>query len=626
MCGIAGSVGGHADKKLISCMIDIMRHRGPDAEGYYLSEEVQLGHCRLAINDLSEEGNQPFQSRDKAVAVVVNGEIYNFKDIREPLIQKGFPFRSSSDCEVILHAYLDRGLEFIPELNGMFAIAIWDEKKKTLFLVRDRLGIKPLYYTQAGKSLLFASEIKALAACEDVNLSLDLQAFGEYLVFENYFGSRTLNREIKLVEPGQIVTFDLRNRSLAADYFWQPSLRTTDFDHTENIYDKYLETIETSVNRHLISDVPVGCYLSSGIDSSSVTYFASKKLNGHVKTYTGHFGIDGFFDEATGAKQIADQFGCPNERVDIAPGDFVDNIEDVLYHLDEPRVGMGSFSQYMVAKKAAREVKVILTGHGGDEFYAGYPVFKAIYGMKNILKLLLSSSPREMMFFVYFSLFPLIREGLRYFMPNIFSKGSLRAVLKEDFHDELMRRANILEEPEKLRAGSSSQYEQLFLTYLKFYLPALFVVEDKISMAFSLESRTPLCDNEMLDLALRIPLSEKLKGYELKHIPRRAMRGKLPEFVYALPKRGFPTPLRIWFRKEMKGYLRGFILDNFAELDTLFRRPAVERMITDYQDTLISTPYDEIRAHRLWMLLNLIVYFKNQKNRYRRDGTSVRVH
>jgi asparagine synthase (glutamine-hydrolysing) len=357
-----------------------------------------------------------------------------------------------------------------------------------------------------------------------------------------------------------------------------------------------------------------------------VAYWASKKLNGRLKTYTGNFGIDGFYDEGEGAKRIADHFGCHNERVVIRPEDFVDHIENVIYHLDEPRVGMGSFSQYMVARRASRDVKVIMTGHGGDEFYAGYPVFKAIFGRQNILKLFLSSSPREMMFFVYFSLFPMIREGLRYFLPNIFSKGSLKTVLMEDFHDELMQQANIMGEPEKLRVETSSQYEHLFLTYLRFYLPALFVVEDKISMAFSLESRTPLCDNEMLEFALQIPLSEKLKGYELKHIPRSAMRGILPEFVYALPKRGFPTPLRIWFKKELKDFIRDFILDNFAELGTMFRRPVVERMITSYQSAFIATPFDEIRAHRLWMLLNLIVYFKNQKNRYRQNRPSSHVH
>lgn len=626
MCGIAGSAGQRLHQAPITRMINVMRHRGPDAEGYYRTGDAQLGHCRLSINDLSEEANQPFVSRDGSVAVVVNGEIYNFKDIKDPLVRKGSSFRSNSDCEVILHAYLDRGLRFIPELNGMFAVAIWDARVKQLFLVRDRLGIKPLYYTQTGAAMIFASEIKALAACDEVSLSLDLQAFGEYLVFENYFGSRTLNENIKMVEPGQIVSFDPHNRTLTKNYFWQPIFPANDGGQSGNIYDRYLQTIETSVNRHLLSDVPLGCYLSAGIDSASVTYYTSQKLNGQVKTFTGYFGIDGFYDEATAAKQISEQIGCPNERVDISPRDFTEHIEDVLYHMDEPRVGMGSFSQYMVARKASREVKVILTGHGGDEFYAGYPVFKAVYGRQNVPRLLLSSSPRELLFFVYFSILPIFRKELRYFMPNIFSMDSLGNVLKDDFHNELMRQTRILEEPEKLREQSSSSYEHLFLTYLKFYLPALFVVEDKISMAFSLESRTPLCDNEMLDLALQIPLSEKLRGQELKHIPRLAMKGKLPAFLFSLPKRGFPTPLRIWFRRESKEYLRSFILDNFSELDTLFRRKTVERLIREYQESLFSTPYDEIKAHRLWMLLNLVAYFKNQRTRYRRDIPAVHLN
>ena len=626
MCGIAGILGLRSDDGIVPRMIEVMGHRGPDGRGYYLSDEVHIGHCRLAINDLSEQAGQPFRTRDNSVAAAVNGEVYNYAAIRSALIAKGYRFASNCDCEVILHGYMDQGIDFISNLNGMFAAALWDARKKTLFLIRDRLGIKPLYYTQTKDKFLFASELKALASCGDVDLSTDIQAIGEYLVFENYFGAKTLNKSIKMLEPGQILQVGERDLSERRWLFWQPDL-SGDVDlPVTSLPEQYLAILEASVDRHLISDVPVGCYLSSGIDSPSVAYCASRKLKGRLNTYTGYFGIEGFYDEAEGAKRIADQFGCPNERVEIRPADFVDHIENVIYYLDEPKVGMGSFSQYMVAMRASQNVKVILTGHGGDEFYAGYPVFKAIYGRKNILKLFLSSSPREMMFFVYFSLLPMMREGLRYFLPNIFSKKSLKTVLKEDFYAELMQRTNIMEEPEKLRAETSSPYEHLFLTYLKFYLPALFVVEDKISMAFSLESRTPLCDNEMLEFALRIPLSEKLKGYELKHIPRSAMRGKLPEFVYALPKRGFPTPLRIWFRKELKGFIRGFILDNFTELAGIFRRTAVENMIASYQNAFITTPYDEIRAHRLWMLLNLIIYFKNQKNRYLRSRASIRVH
>jgi asparagine synthase (glutamine-hydrolysing) len=625
MCGIAGILGLPSDDGLVPRMLDIIKHRGPDAQGYYHSCAVRIGYCRLAINDLSDRANQPFRTQDDSVAAATNGEIYNFAALRSELTAKGYRFASHSDCEVVLHAYLERGTEFIPDLNGMFAIAIWDGRQQALYLIRDRLGIKPLYYTRTKNHFLFASELKALAACADVELALDMHALGEYLVFENFFGSKTLNKGIKMVEPGQVLKVGGRDLSIQKRFFWQPKLSRNDERSYSPIHDRYLATIEASVVRHLVSDVPIGCYLSSGIDSSSVAYWASRKLKGRLKTFTGNFGIQGFYDEGECATRIASHFGCTNERVSIRARDFVDHIEDVIYHLDEPRVGMGSFSQFMVAKQASRSVKVILTGHGGDEFYAGYPVFKAVLSRQHVIKLLSSTSLREAMFFVYFSLLPMIKEELRYFLPVIFSKHLLKTTLRDDFHAELNRQTSITEEPEKLRAASSDRYEHLFLTYLKFYLPALFVVEDKISMAFSLESRTPLCDNEMLDLSLRIPLSEKLKGYELKHIPRSAMRGKLPEFVYGLPKRGFPTPLRIWFRRDLKGFIRGFILDNFGELESMFRRTAVERMITSYQRAFMPTPYDEIRAHRLWMLLNLIVYFKHQKNRYRRNRNSTHV-
>ena len=627
MCGIVGILGLTSDDGIVPRMLDLIRHRGPDAQGHYHSGEVRIGYCRLSINDLSERANQPFRTQDGSVAVATNGEIYNFATMRSELLAKGYRFASNSDCEVVLHAYLERGIEFVADLNGMFAIAIWDRRQNTLYLIRDRLGIKPLYFTRTRDHFLFASELKALAASADVELDLDMQALGEYLVFENFFGSKTLNKDIKMVEPGQVLTVHGRDLSIQKQFFWEPHLAIREDPSCAQIQNQYLAVLESSVNRHLVSDVPLGCYLSSGIDSSSVAYWASKKILGHrLKTFTGNFGINGFYDEGESAARVATHFGCDNERVDIRPNDFVDHIENVIYHLDEPRVGMGSFSQFMVAKQASRSVKVILTGHGGDEFYAGYPVFKAFLSKQNFINLLCSPSPREAMFFAYFSLLPLVRKELSYFLPIIFSKGLLKKALRDDFHAELIRQTNITEEPEKLRAGSSDRYEHLFLTYLKFYLPALFVVEDKISMAFSLESRTPLCDNEMLELALRIPLSEKLQGCELKHIPRNAMRGKLPEFIYRLPKRGFPTPLRIWFKKELKGFIRGFILDNFAELESMFRRPVIERLVASYQGGFIATPYDEIRAHQLWMLLNLIVYFRHQKNRYRRNSHTTHRH
>ena len=614
MCGIAGLVGNFSDEQLLPRMLSVLKHRGPDSCGFYRSENVSIGHCRLSIVDISARAAQPFVSQDNLVAIAVNGEVYNYLSIRELLQKKGYNFRSASDSEVVLHAYLDRGLEFVRELNGMFAISIWDARIKSLFLIRDRLGIKPLYYTKIGSGLIFASEIKALACCSEVEFSIDHQSFGEYLAFENYFSGRTLNKNIKLVQPGEIVRFSLSEDLIKKSYFWQPKLDISREDADETLVDKYSALIESSVNRHLVSDVALGSYLSSGIDSSSVAYYASRKIP-KLNTYTGCFGMPGFYDEATAASETAAKFGCLNTGVRITPDDFVDNIEKILWHIDEPRVGMGVFSQYMVAKQASQKVKVILTGHGGDELFAGYPVFKAIYGKQNIGRFILSSSLREMAFFMYFSVFPVLRKEAGYFFPNIFSLKSLEYFLKPDFYSELSKNSEILTELSSLKSSSDNEYEGLTLAYLKHYLPSLFIIEDKLSMAFSLESRTPLCDNEMVDFALSISLSAKLRGYELKHIPRRAMEAKLPHHLYRLPKRGFPTPLRHWFRRELKDYIRSFICDNLSVIP-MFDRRAIEKMLKEYQRSRVNSPLDEIAAHKIWIVFNLIHYFNNQNRRY----------
>jgi len=618
MCGIAGIAGHCEDPTLLSFMIKRMKHRGPDAEGYYRDGKIQLGHCRLSIKDLSEKAKQPFVSADNNMAVVVNGEIYNFEELKKTLIDKGYKFQSESDCEVILHAYIDGGLDFVSKLNGMFAIGIWDGAKRSLFLIRDRLGIKPLYYSVNQKIFLFASEIKSIALCKEVKLSLDLQSLSEYLAFENIFSNRTLNERVKMVEPGEIVKFDLASGSIRKSFYWKPKLIIADDVSNCDIYDSYFGILKDSVERHLMSDVPLGCYLSSGIDSSSVTYWASKILKKNVKTYTGYFGISGFYDEASSAKKIADFFGCDNTEVMIQPADFIEHIEQIVYHLDEPRVGAGSFSQYMVAKRASEDVKVILTGHGGDEFFAGYPVFKAIAAKRNIYNLITSSTIRELMFFTYFSIFPIINKGIGYFMPNLFSLNMLKNIMDKDFFHALQTNSNFALEAQKLKQQTDDEYERLFFTYLKFYLPSLFVVEDNISMACSLELRTPLCDNELLNFALTMPLSQKLKNNELKHIPKNSMKRNLPEFIYNLPKRGFPTPIKYWFKKELGTFVKNYVLDNFKFIE-FFNKSQVERMLTRYQNSPITTPFDEIRAHRVWILLNLIIYFKIQSRRYARS-------
>jgi asparagine synthase (glutamine-hydrolysing) len=614
MCGIAGIMAHSVDQRAVQAMLQIMQHRGPDYSRTLPFPPVCLGHCRLSINDLTESASQPFVSDDEDVAVIVNGEIYNYFELKEKLEAKGRRFFSRSDSEVVFQGYLEEGLEIISKLNGMFAIAIWDGRIGKLFLIRDRLGIKPLYYTQQNNRLIFASEIKALAVNDDVKLDIEWQSFFEYLSFENYFSNRTLNKDIHLVLPGEIVETSIAEKvKVSRRRYWAPTLSETSLPQ-EDIYQEYRRISERSLSRHLLSDVPLGTYLSGGIDSSTVAYWASQQ-NAGLKTYTGDFGLKGFYDEKTHAQRTAREFGCDSVVVDIGPEDFVKNFSKTVWHLDEPRVGMGSFSQLMVAKRASKDVKVVLTGHGGDEFFAGYPVFKAILANKKSLSVWLKSSAREKMYMLYFLLYSRFVPEAGYFLPNIFTVKQIKKLLKQDYH-QLLHEHDPLEEPRLLKHAVPNDYQRLFLTYLQWYLPALFVVEDKISMAYSLESRTPLCDNELLDFALSIPLADKLKDCELKHIPRTAMRGLLPDFLYSLPKRGFPTPLKLWFRNELSSFAREFIMDRLSLLD-MFDSSQVEKLVRKHTRRKVGTPWDEIGAHQIWMLMNLAGYFENQKKRYK---------
>ena len=608
MCGIAGYVGELGDEGLLTQMLDLMQHRGPDARGQFRRPGLALGHNRLSINDLSPLGNQPFVTADGGVALTVNGEIYNYRELRRDLEHRGHQFKSQSDSEVILHGYREYGEDFFSQLNGMFAVALWDDSFRKMILARDRLGIKPMYYAQLPGAFLFASELKAIASCKAVELGIDEQALGEYLTFEHYFGGRTLNREIKMVRPGQIVTFA---GSITTHFFWKP-----EFGKTEpvDVYEAYREHSRTSVKRHLLSDVPIGCYQSAGFDSSIVTFWANHEASKKLSTYTGTFGLPGYFDEAEDASRFAGSMGSPNQRVDIVPADFVECFEKLCWHLDEPRAGFGSFSQFQVARRAAQDVRVVLTGHGGDELFAGYPIYRNLLAFDHPLSFLKRSTPREMAIAACFAFYPLMAKAAKFRMPVVIPPHLWGGVLHGDALAALAE-TDPCASLQDIRRQSVSPAEEVTRIYLQEYLSSLFVVEDKVGMAFSLESRTPLCDNAMVDLALSIPLETKLKGMELKHIPRRAMKGLLPEGLYHLPKRGFPTPLRHWFKNELKPFVWEFILGGVKNCPMLDERKVIA-VVNDFMKSRLPFPFDEILANRIWVIMNLIAHSQVQKRRY----------
>jgi asparagine synthase (glutamine-hydrolysing) len=560
-------------------------------------------------------------NEEESVWLVANGEIYNSQELRSALIEKGHHFRSRSDNEVLLHLYEEEGESFLPRINGMIALAIWDARHQRLLLARDRLGIKPLYFHTHNGGLIFASEIKALLGCPQVKSGLDPVGLKQYLTYENTFGSTTLHQGVRIIEPGQYMVWE--DGRTHEGYFWRPEFGDGAAIKFDEACQTYLDVAERSVRRHLLGDVEVASYLSSGFDSTTVSTVASRYVTNKLATYTGSFNSGGWYDETRGAAAVAREVGSEHTVVSIEPADLKAVMDDLIFALDEPRMGTGSFSQYMVAKAAAQRVKVILTGHGGDELFAGYPVFKNIQLCRTFKDnpldgtgILRKVRPDEWPHLIYF-----LSHGLRgneagFFLPVIFSDRMLFRGLRSEVYD-LIKDIRPEAELQRLLGAETDPYRRLVLIYLRAYLPGLFVVEDKISMAHSLESRVPLCDNEMVEMALSWPLSIKLHQQNLKAIPKAAMRDRLPPVLYKMPKRGFPTPLAIWFRGELRNWLRQRLLGDHSKLSIIFRPEFVERLVEAYLSSWRKKirPLDEIQTHRLWVLLSLESWLRVSEER-----------
>jgi asparagine synthase (glutamine-hydrolysing) len=598
-------------------MMARMRHRGPDGEGLWRSEDgrVTFGHVRLAIVDTSEAGAQPMH-HPAGLSEVVNGEIYNYPALRQRLERGGAaPFRSDCDSEVVLHGVAAEGIGFLRELNGMFALALADARAGRVWLARDRLGIKPLYYLVQGEELIFASEIKALfGALAAGSWPIDRRGLSQFLAFQTPLGGGTLFEGVRQLEPGRILEIDPHRPAAARiTTFW-----TTDelgpgrMDDGE-ARDAFGRVFDESVGRHLLSDVGVSSYLSAGFDSAMVSATAAERMGqGALVAYTGYFeDASGWYDETGPAAALARAAGIEHRPVAIRQQDLAERFDAVIDSLDAPQMGMGAFSQYMVARSAAAEHKVILTGHGGDELFSGYPVFKQAMGAA-------AGMPRasELPHLAYFALSrhrgrrrPEFGRGL----PVLWSMAEQETLFGRPL-DGLAPWAEF----DDLAARYSDPVDRVFQTYLTVYLPGLLTVEDKISMAHSLESRTPFLDNEMVALSGRIPQSVKLRGGVLKALVRDAARWRLPESYQTQPKRGFPTPLRIWLRQPESAVLLDRLGAGDGPLGTLFRPDVLRRVAENYRTSPRRRvrALDEIQSHRMWQLLALDAWLRFWSERY----------
>lgn len=621
MCGICGARSLGYAESAVRAMLPKLAHRGPDDEGIWTAGSISLGHRRLSIVDLSSAGHQPMTAYGGELALVANGEIYNYPDLRRELEASGVVFRSGSDSEVILHAYRMHGPDAFARLNGMFAFALIDLSQDRLFLVRDRMGIKPIYYyedTRTG-ALLFASEIKAiLAAAGRASWRIDPEALSQYLRFQNLFGSASLFAGIKLLPPGSMLISD--PQGVRTETYWSPQPQGSPSSSFAEDAVAFHQTFQASVRRHLMSDVPVASYLSSGFDSTLVASSASAMLAEPPTAYTGTFSEGGWYDEMSGARRIAEHIGAPINSVTIGPQDLADNLDPLVLALDEPRMGLGAISQYMVAKAAAAHHKVILAGHGGDELFSGYPVFKAAAllapdSLAGFMRILRSVRVSELPPLVYFLARRLFGGGGPGHLPVLFGESRLARGLSRVAREKL---AAIPTNAPAATTGNSakSSYEELLLTYLSIYLPGLLVVEDKISMAHALETRTPFLDNELVDLSLRISPTNKLHQGNLKAIIKQEARSFLPSEIFNLPKRGFPTPLAAWLRGPLKGWTKARLTSPGNPLTLIFEPHFLASEVERYLGSPLRRirPLDDIQTHRMWMLLSLESWLRQTRS------------
>lgn len=612
LCGIVGFLNPEIQTKgyrLIKEMANRVAHRGPDSEGFFIAPGVAFGHRRLSILDI-EHGSQPMTTSNGRFTIIYNGEIYNYLKLRRELQDKGWSFVTNSDTEVVLKSFQAWGVDCFLKFQGMFAIAIWDREERACHLARDHFGIKPLYYVHMDGGFIFASEIKALFIHENVRREVNPAALGSLLMFNNILGQDSFWADVKRVAPGERLTY--RGGELSSDQFFSLSnVENTQRDISfDDAVENYHQCLAYSVNDHLISDVPVGAYLSGGIDSGSVATLASTTMSKPLPVFTGHFKSDNtWYDEREGAAAVAETRGMDSYHQSISEEDYEEHIARVAYHLDEPTLGSSSISQYLVAKTASEKVKVVLTGHGGDELFAGYPVFKAAMlrttkiGLDS-LRCLAVKSADEMARLIYFSLLGIFDETIARGQLRMYSAKAFFSVAGPKLRQYFLGLENIhtdfLKTVQPINTGID--VDGVTKWYLATYLPTLLVQEDKIGMAHGLESRTPICYEPLIRLSLSLPDSVKMHRGKLKAIPYAAMRTSLPSLTYKQPKRGFPTPLVEWLSGRLGREWEKTWRDIPDQLEGFLDSADVRRQFAFFRRFSYRAPNAYAIAHRLFSL------------------------
>lgn len=618
MCGIAGVVMNSGfsfnDDALESALL-LLKHRGPDFSGSYRNGNVWLGHTRLSIIDLSPEANQPMLNTDESFAIAYNGEVYNFRDLKSKYRLDGL--KTSGDTEVVLESFIRHGEAILKELNGMFAFAVKDVKKNELTLVRDRLGIKPLYYYHDNNIFAFASEIRALQMLIGHRTDCNISSFHEWLYYGNSLGGKTMFKEIKQVPPGHTLVFDIENFEFKLNTYWKLDGKTTPYKlkDADKLAQKVSDYLEQAVNRQLVSDVPVGIFLSGGIDSSAITAYASKHYHGKISTYSVGFDNPMFKDERPKAKKVAAHYGTNHHELYISGTDVQFVIEDLIDHHGVPFFDAANIPLYLMAKEVSKDVKVVLQGDGGDEVFGGYRRYHSIrYRQllhvaaklgKGPISLLPDSSKKQRI--------------LRYL--NIYGNSDLGNVIAslltgEGYDNTLL---TLFKEPYRSEIASFNPFayylkvqksfkdadpgQQLSMVDLSIILPDIYLEKvDRSTMAHSLEVRVPFLDHDLVDFMSTIPGYIKMPKGSKKWLLKKALQGVVPDFVLDAPKAGFDVPFSLWLFGPLRPHFYANLVDFQKSNPNFLDKQVIDQWFKETE----SKKKDH--ATRLWKIYQFIIW------------------
>jgi asparagine synthase (glutamine-hydrolysing) len=626
MCGINGIAFSKASRRridpaLLERMRDVLRHRGPDDEGVFLSDGVGLGHRRLSIVDVSR-GHQPMTNEDATLHITYNGEIYNHADYRESLEARGHVYQTYCDTETILHLYEEHGSSCVDYLRGMFAFAIWDGGKKELFIARDRLGVKPLYYVHTDDgSLYFGSEIKALLEARAVKPEINYAVLSDYLANHAPSGEETLFLGVKRLLPGHLMTW--RDGEVSIRRYWD-----VDFSKEVEILDdktyieQWSELFRESVRLRLMADVPLGMFLSGGIDSSAIAAVMSGMVSEPIKTFSVAF-REREANELEYARLVADAYRTNHHEIIVTPEQFFAALPRLVWHEDEPLAHPSSVALYFVSKLASEHVKVVLTGEGSDELLAGYgryrrTIWNLAWGRQynrltpsiardtirkqiermppggrmrqKLMRTFLVLSPElESIYFDNFAVFPTPMQQ------HMFTPETNDRISNIDPYVELRR---LLE-----RTKDLSLLDGLLYADIKTYLHELLMKQDQMSMATSVESRVPFLDHKLVEFTAKMPDAMKLRGGTTKYVLRESMKGVLPEKILSRRKMGFPVPIGSWFRGPFKSVIDEYVLGERALSRGIFAPDFVRKLVSLHQA-------GEDHSERLWSLLNFELWLR----------------